>query len=333
MKNANKALVIGADGLLGSHLVRKLLARGLAVRVMVQPGSRSPTLQGLPLDRVDADLLDGDNKMEQAMQGCRYVFHCAAITDLWAASRLVWNVNLEGTRKVLDACLHHRIERLVFTGSASSFRFGSLDRPGDETGAFPGAYRGIAYMESKYRATRLVQHYVRRRGLDAVVVAPTFLLGSYDHRPSSGELIRQFILRRMAFTSPGGRNFACAPDVADAMASALEKGKSGECYIAGGRNMSYLDFFSRVADIAGGMKPPRVVLPASAVKACGVAASLWGRVSGKRARFNYTMARLSVLGTYYSPQKSVRELYMPQTPIEKAIEDAVGSLKQYGHIA
>jgi len=332
MQKKSKALVVGGDGLLGSHLVRKLVEGGYDVRVLVQPGSRSPTLAGLPVEIAEGDLLDETNVVENAMRDCRYVFHCAAITDLWANPEIVWKVNLGGTRRVLDACLKNGIERLVFTGSASSFSFGPLQNPGDENGPFPREYRGIAYMESKYRAMRLVQDYVRRRDLDAVVVAPTFLLGSLDWRPSSGELIRQFILHKLRFTSPGGRNFAYAPDVAGAMVSALTAGRRGECYIAGGHNMPYMDFFSRVADIAGGMKPPSVVLPSSAIKAGGAAASLLSRVLSKRLRFNYTMARLSVLGTYYSPQKSIRELDMQQTPVATAIEETIGSLREYGHL-
>lgn len=281
MKDA-KVLVIGADGLLGSHLVRRLIERDYTVRVFVQPQSKSPTLDGLPLELIKGDLLDADGKLEQAVDGCRYVFHCAAITDMWADRDITWKVNLDGTRRVLDACLEKEVQRLVFTGSASSFQFGTIENPGDESGSFPTAYRGIAYMESKHRAMQLVLEYVDRRGLDAVVVAPTFLLGALDWRPSSGELIRQFLKRKMRFTSPGGRSFVHASDVALAMAAAAaEKGTKGQCYIGAGHNLSYLDFFTRVANIAGGVSPPRFVLPKSAIMACGAAGSLYGKVFPK----------------------------------------------------
>ncbi len=326
------ALVIGGDGLLGSHLVRKLVERDYTVRVFIQPQSRSPTLSGLPVELARGDLLSDDGQLEQAMEDCRYVFHCAAITDLWADPKTVWGVNMGGTRRVLDACLEKNIRRLIFTGSASSFQFGSPENPGDESGSFPRAYEGIAYMESKYRAMQLVREYVSNHGLDAVIVAPTFLLGAYDWRPSSGELIRQFINRRMIFTSPGGRNFAHAPDVAGAMVLAVDKGRKGHCYIAGGRNIRYFDFFSKVAEIAGGMNPPRVVLPGSAIMACGAAGSLYHKLFSKRPPLNLAMARLSLLGTYYSSKKAIRELGMSQTPIDTAIEQSIRSLKEYGHI-
>lgn len=333
MKNSKDVvLVIGADGLLGSHLVRKLLDGGFAVRVMIQPGSDSPTLNNLPIERVQADLLSANGELSDAVRGCRFVFHCAAITNLWAPTELVWRVNLGGTGRVIDACLDHGVQRLVFTGSASSYSFGPPDNPGDESGSFPEQYRGIAYMESKYKAMKLVQAAIAQRGLDAVTIAPTFLLGGYDWRPSSGELIRQFIKRKMMFTSPGGRNFAYAPDVAGAMVAAMHKGKKGESYIAGGHNCSYLDFFSRVAGIAGGLSAPKIVLPPAAIVASGAAASLYGKLFSQRPRLNLTTARLSLFKTYYSSAKSVRELGMEQTPLEQAITESIASLREYGHI-
>ncbi len=325
-------LVTGADGLLGSHLVRRLIESGCTARVFVQPESRSPTLDGLPVQLIRGDLLENDGRLEEAAAGCRYVFHCAAVTDMWADPEITWKVNLDGTRRILDACCENGVRRLVFTGSASSFGFGTIENPGDESGSFPPAYRGVAYMESKHRAMRLVLDYVDRRGLDALVVAPTFLLGAHDWRPSSGELIRQFLKRKMRFTSPGGRNFVHASDVAMAMVAAAEKGRKGQCYIAGGHNVSYLDFFTRVAAIAGGVNPPRFVLPGSLITAFGAAGSAYGMLFSKKPPLNREMARLASCGTYYSAGKAARELGMPRTPIDDAIEESIISLRDYGYV-
>jgi len=326
-----KALVLGGDGLLGSHLVRELFRRGYSVRVYIQPNRKTPTLQDVSVERVEGDLSDDGRNLLDAVEGCKYVFHCAAVTDLWADPKLVWNVNYEGTRKVLDACVETGIRRLVMVGSASTYQFGPMHAPGDERGAFPKEYRGIPYMESKRRAIELVKEYVEQKALDAVVVAPTFMLGDLDAGPSSGELIRQFIKRGLRVTSRGGRNFAYAPDVAAAMVSAIDKGKRGECYIAGGRNLSYLDFFREVARIAG-VKPPICAVPNSAVLASGAIGSVGGRITGKRVSLNLRMAKLSVLETYYRADKAIDELAMPQTPIETGIEHSIRSLKSFGHI-
>ncbi len=326
-----KVLVTGADGLLGSNLVRELLDRGFSVRAFIQPGSESPTLKDLPLEKVYGDLLSEEGILAGAVRGCDGIFHCAAITDMWAEPELVWKVNLEGTRRVLEACRVNKAVRLVYVGSASSFQFGSLELPGDEGGTFPKAYRGMAYMESKYQATRLVREYISDKGLNAVIVAPTFMFGPYDFRPSSGELIRQYIKRGLRLVSPGGRNFVYVGDVAKAIVSALERGVSGESYILGGANLTYLEFFRKVAGIVG-REPPRMELPKSLVLLTGLVGSVYKVISGKPVLLDLSMARNSCLGTYYNPAKAIKELNMPQNPIEQAIEESLQSLKEYGHI-
>jgi len=328
---SKRVLVTGADGLLGSNLVRELIEQGFSVRALIQPGSKSPTLNGLAIERNTGDLLANDGILSQAVQDCEAVFHCAAITNMWAKPELVFKVNFEGTRRVLDACVSHKVKKLVFVGSASSFQFGSLENPGNELNPFPEAYIGMPYMESKHQAMKLVKEYVASKNLDAVIVAPTFMLGPYDSGPSSGELIRQFIKRRMRYVSPGGRNFVYTRDVAKAMVSALEKGRAGEAYILAGKNLTYLDFFTRVAKIAG-VNPPKAVLPGFLVVLAGASGSVYGKISGKPAQLNWKMAKMACLGTYYSPEKAIKELGMPQTPVEKAIEDSYKSLKEYGYL-
>ena len=326
-----KAFVIGADGFLGGHVVRQLLAQNITVRAMLQAGSKAPGLDGLDIERVERDLLDDVEAIADSMEGCDVVLHLAAITDMWADAEIVWQVNYEGTRRVLDACLQCDIKRLVFCGSASSYHFGSMQNPGDETSPYPDAYKGLPYMESKYRAMELVKEYVRNQGLDAVIVAPTFMLGDLDFRPSSGELLRQFVKRRMASTSSGGRNFACVSDVAEAVVAAIEKGRKGESYILGGHNLTYLEFFRLAGGIIG-VDLPRRVIPGFLLKGIGAIGSLFAHLSGRKVALNYTLAKLASCKTYYSSEKAQNELGLKQTPIEKGITDSFKSLISCGYI-
>ena len=121
------------------------------------------------------------------------------------------------------------------------------------------------------------------------------------------------------------------PDVADALVAAVEKGRAGECYIGGGTNMTYLDFFSEVARQAG-IEPPKRILPKAALLAAGAVGSVVHAITHKPVALNYTMAKLSLCGTYYSPQKAIQELGMPQTPTHIGIKESIASLRTYGHI-
>ena len=326
-----KVLVTGADGQLGSHLVRKLLEKSFEVLAFIQKGSTSPTLEGLPIKAVEGDLLDEESTLKSAIRGCDYVFHCAAIIDRWADSDITWRVNYDGTKKVLDACLNEGVKRLICVGSDSSFGFGTLDEPGDETTPFSRTYKGVPYMESKLCAMTLVQDYVRKRDLDAVIIVPTFMVGPLDWRLGSNELIRQFISKAIIFAPSGGQNFTYPPDVADAMIAAIKRGIKGECYIAGGHNLTYMDFFSKVAKIAG-ITPPRTIMPGAVLLVIGAFCSMYGKLTRKKIAFNYWTSRHSLYRKYYSSKKAVEKLGMPQTDIETAIRESIVSLKAYGYI-
>lgn len=324
-----RAIVFGADGLLGSHLVRQLLGAGHSVRACVAPGSPSPSLAGLPVERVEACLRAGGAAVSDAVRGGEVVFHAAAITDLGAPAELTWEVNDGGTERVISACLEHAVRRLVFVGSASSFAYGPKDAPGDERGEFPAAHRGVPYMESKRRATERVLEAVRTRGLDAVVVAPTFMLGDHDARPSSGELIRQFLLRRSRWVPGGGRSFAHAADVAGAAIAAADRARRGAVYVLAGANLTYAEFFARVAERVGLPRPQ--ALPRGAAVGLGAAGAVAGAVLGRGAPLA-TAARLAGEGCFYDPSRAIRELGLRQTPVEQGIDDALRSLRRFGHL-
>lgn len=326
---AATVLVTGADGLLGANVVRRLLAAGYAVRALVLPSSPAAVLAGLPVDIVRGDLRTVD--LAPVVAGCRFVCHCAAITDVRADARLARSVNVDGTARLVAASLAAGVQRFVHTASASAHAFGSKAQPGNEESPFPPLYRGIPYMETKADATRLVQQAVARDGLDAVIVAPTFMIGGFDARPSSGQLIVEFLRRRMRLTPPGGRNFAYVGDVAAALVSALERGRTGQIYLCGGENLTYREFFTTVAAVAG-VPAPRGTLPRGAVLAAGTAGSLFECLSGRPAPVNRLLARLGSVGTYYDSGKAMRELGLPQTSIAVAVDEAIAWLRSAGHL-
>ena len=327
-----RVLATGADGLLGSHIVRALLAAGWDVRVFIQPGSAAPTLAGLDIERVEGDLLEGGDTLRAAARGCDRVIHAAAVTDVGAPRELMFRVNVDGTRNVIDACLVEGVGRLVFVGSASTLAPGSIDAPGDETGGFPAVYRGLAYAESKHAASELVREAVATRGLDAVILCPTFMLGDHDWRPSSGELIRQYLNRGVPVAPAGGRNFACASDVAAGIVTACERGVRGETYLLAGENLDYSTFFDMVARAAGG-RSPRWVVPDRVLLGFGAAGSFLGKlVPGHAPRLDLPLARAAQVEAYYTSATAERELGYLRTPIEAALEAEIGALRRYGHL-
>jgi dihydroflavonol-4-reductase len=326
-----KVLVTGADGMLGSYLVRELLAQGHAVRAFVQPGSQAPTLDGLAIERAIGDLCR-DQDVVDAVAGCDAVCHCAAITDLNAKPELIHEINTEGTRRVIDAALAEGVRRLVFVSSASAFQYGTLDAPAETCGDFPEIYRGVVYAESKRAATDLVRQAVRERGLNAVIVVPTFMVGGFNFRPGSSDLLCAFAEGKLRISAPGGRNFVFAGDVAVAIANALTRGASGEAYLAAGENLTYTQFLTLAAPSAR-QRPPLVTLPGALVIAAGRLGSWSEKITGRPAKLNNIVARLSLTFPCYSPARAVRDLDMPQTPLTQAIDLSLAGLRAYGQLA
>jgi dihydroflavonol-4-reductase len=326
-----KAFVTGADGLLGANLVRELISRNIEVRGLIEENSRSPVLDDMAIEKVMGSIVENPLALAKKIEGCEVVFHCAAITDQKANPSLTWKVNYEGTENVLQASIKANVRRLIAVSSASVFGFGTKDNPGDETQPTAKVYKGVAYVESKKRAMETVLKYTQEGKIDAVVVAPTFLLGKYDWRPSSGELILQYLKMKFPAVTSGGRNFVHASSVASAMVNALDKGKNGECYILGGENVSYKDFFLLVAKIAG-VQPPRFVVPSALMKTVGAIGSLYSVIARKKPLLSYKIARMSLCESYYNSQKATIELELPPTNLERAVEDSIESLRMYGHL-
>ena len=182
-------LVTGADGLLGSNLVRELLNRNYKVTALVQSGSKSITLKGLPINFIEGDLLNLESLIA-ASEGKDIIYHCAASTSMFPPRQAIVNrVNIEGTENVVHACKVNKVKRLIYVGTANSFSSGPIEQPGTEKNTYSASHYGLDYMDSKYNAQKYILDQVKTTGLDAVVMNPTFMIGPYDSAPSSGKLI------------------------------------------------------------------------------------------------------------------------------------------------
>lgn len=326
-----KILVTGADGLLGSNLVRELISRGHTVRAFVQPKRQQKTLEGLPIEKFQGDLLNR-NEVIEAAKSCDAIIHCAASTSVWPTRNdFINKVNIDGTKSITEAVKQNKIQRFVYVGTANSFGFGSKQKPGVEGNPYKSAHYGLDYMDSKYKAQQFILNEVKENGLSAVIVNPTFMFGPYDSNPSSGAMIVALYKGKVPGYTTGGRNYVCAKDAAFAIANALTKGRIGECYILGNQNLSYKEAFGKIAATIG-VKPPGIPIPSAFAKVYGLIGSLLGKVSGKAPAISYPLSQIACDEHYFSAAKAVKELELPQTPIEVGIKDCFEWLKENGYL-
>lgn len=327
-----KVLITGADGVLGSNLVREFLSRDFEVSVFLLTGSKDPlTLSGLPIQYYYGNILV-EEEISKAVKDHDYVVHAAASTIVFPARLEIINrVNIEGTKNVIKAVLEHHVTRLIHVGTANSFGYGSKDNPGRETNPYGAHVYGMDYMDSKRKAQEMVLEATQSQGLDAVVVNPTFMIGPYDSKPSSGSMIIALKKGKIPGYTNGIKNYIAVKDAAVAIANAIDLGKKGECYILGNHNLSYKSAFETFAKVIDA-KPPKRKLSSFAVIFYGSVNSFLARQLKYNPSVTRELAKISCEQQYYSSAKAKEELKMPTTPIEVAVKECYDWFVENGYL-
>ncbi|WP_049890809.1 NAD-dependent epimerase/dehydratase family protein [Natrinema versiforme] len=315
MTDARTAAVTGATGFLGSRLCDRLLAKGWTVRGLSRPTSDRGDLEGV--EWYVGDLSDRET-LRDLVDGADAVFHLAGI-GLWnAGPETVWNVNRDGTERVLEACRDGDTGRVVFTSTAGTRRPPVDADLADETDV---AEPIGAYQASKAEAEGLVDRYADTGG-DAVTVHPTSIFGPGDEE-FTAQLLSMGVDRTMPAHLPGGLSIVGVSDVIDGILAAYEHGTSGEHYILGGENLSYECAVSRIANAADGT-PARIRVPATAIRAAGPVAEAVDAVANRRMfPFDRQMADLATQRLFYSSRKASEELGYEYRPIEDHVPEAM----------
>lgn len=320
-------LLTGASGFLGTHLARELLARQYRVKVLVRRQQLVPMLAGLAVDRCEGDVLDRQS-LHKAVAGCEAVVHAAALAQVNPARNpLVWAVNQTGTENMIEVARQAGVQRFVYVGTANVFGFGTKQQPGDETYPFAGKRYGSDYIDSKRAATDRVLEAVRQGELPAILVHPTFMLGAFDAKPTSGQMLLELYRGRVIGYPAGGKNYVHVRDVAVATVNALTQGRLGESYILGNANLSYQEAFQLIAQRMN-VAPPRWPIPPGLARLYGAGCDAWSRLTHRPGRLNSAMVAVANDGHYFSAQKAIAELGLPQTPVEQAIDEAFNWFKQ-----
>lgn len=258
-------LVTGATGHIGNVLVRKLIAAGEAVRVLILPGEDTLPLQDLLVEMVTGDVLS-PHSLQKAMQGVTRVFHLAGIISILPGrDRLLHRVNVEGTKNVLTEARKAGVKRLVYTSSIHAIRRAPAGIRIDERLPFDPSNAAGAYDRSKAQASLAVLE-AARNGLDSVIICPTGVIGPNDYRRSEiGQLVLDCVDQKTQFYVDGAYDFVDVRDVADGMIRAAEKGRSGETYILSGEQITVRRIIDLLWDLTG-RRFARVYIPFSVAR-------------------------------------------------------------------
>lgn len=320
-------VITGASGLVGGNLVRALLAQGYPVRALVHHDRRA--LEGLNVETISADLTDPAS-LQQAFAGAETVYHLASSISIRMDN---WNelerVNVEGTRNVVEACLHCGVSKLVYSSSIHAYQQEPFDHPVDEDRPLLAGDRNPPYERSK-AAAELIARQAPKRGLATVIIIPTAILGPHDYRPSYiGEALKLLASGRIPALVRGGYDWVDVRDVVNGAMQAERLGRSGSRYILSGHWRSLHDVGQVTAKVSG-KSAPKFVVPIWL-------AELFQPVMAKLAQINgaqplYTKAMLGAMRSnrQISHDRATRDLDYAPRPFVQTVGDTLDWFTKQG---
>ena len=257
--------VTGATGYIGAHVAKLVSERLGPPRVTYRDESRLARLAGTEAEPVRADVLDRA-ALRRAFRGCTTVIHCAGLVAARPAE-LVWSMNALAPRVVVEAAAAEKVRRVVVTSSVAGIGPGPPGRPGTEDDLYRGGGLGLTYPDAKHEGEAEALAAGARLGIEVVVVNPAYVFGPALDRETPGEtstrMIGNYLRGRLPAIVDGETNIVDVRDVAKGHVLAAERGKPGERYVLGGHDLSWVELFERVADLAG-VRHPLIVLPPEA---------------------------------------------------------------------
>lgn len=327
-----KTFVTGASGHVGANLVRALLDRGEAVRVLVRGSSDNSALDGLDVERVEGDLRDAAS-LRGKLDGCSRLYHLAAYVSLRSGDRQqIFDCNVTGTKHVLAEAARAGVERAVFCSSFGAVGY-NPNGPSDETHTVNPFETHLDYELSKALA-EIEVHRAVNRGLDVRIVNPCGIVGPHDYKPSSvGKTVLDFANGKMPAYVPGRFEFVAVRDVVEGHFLAMEQGKPGERYIVSGGQLTLDEILEHLAKVTGRPKP-RLKLPVGMMIPIATVSSFVMRRFFPKAppRFTPETVRLLNSGKHADISKARRELGFQPSPVLDAFTETVEWFRSRGQI-
>jgi dihydroflavonol-4-reductase len=324
-------LVIGANGFLGSHVTRQLVADGHDVRAMVRPNAMTVGIDDLPVTRFTGDIWD-DDTLREAMAGADDVYYCVVDARGWLRDPApLFRTNVDGTRNVLEIAKDAGLHRFIYTSSYVTVgrRRGHVasedDIIVDRGGMSPtNRLRGLTpYVRSRVQAEKTVREYATKHGLPAVAMCVSTTYGSGDWgRTPHGAIIAGAVFGKLPFVMSGIELEAVGvDDAARAMILAAERGRVGERYLISEKMISNAEVV-RIAAKAAGVPAPTKSIPLPVSYALATAGSVKAKLRGTDERLSLGSLRLMRAEAPVDHSKAKRELGWEPRPVEESIREA-----------
>jgi dihydroflavonol-4-reductase len=325
-----KVFVTGATGFIGASLVRELLKEGYGVRALARPGSDRRNLHGLDVEICEGDLRDRDS-LDKGLKGCDVLYHAAADYRLWTRKpSVMYEINVGGTRSILEAALNMGLSRVVYTSSVGTLGNPGNGLPGGESTPVSLTDMVGHYKKSKFLAEREAESFLQR-GLPLVIVNPSTPVGMLDIKPTpTGRIIVDFLNRRMPAYLDTGLNIIDVEECARGHILAARHGRIGEKYILGNENLTLRQIFAMLGEITG-LPAPRVRLPYTPILIAAYINEALSRCTGRVPLIPLAGVQMARKFMFFDSTKAARELGLQQRSVAEALRKAVAWFRAHGY--
>lgn len=311
------AFVTGGTGFLGRNLIEQLLKQQWAVVAIHRVEPPPAHLIHDAVTPVPADVLDAGAMADAMPEAVDAVFHVAGNTSFWSRDNAVqYRVNVEGTRNVLAAAVRRGARRFIHTSTWNVYGF--WQPVISEESPQLGMRSPVNYDRTKAQAEQEV-HAAVDRGLDAVIINPSHIIGRYDSA-NWARMVRMVAEHRLRGVPPGAGSFCHAEQVALAHIAAVDRGRTGKNYLLGGTDATFLEVVTAIGKITGSRVPARA-LPALAVKLVGRWQAMVAAVTGKPPEISPEGAMMVSATPRIVSERAQRELGYRPVPMETMLED------------
>ncbi|REC79864.1 dihydroflavonol 4-reductase [Chryseobacterium elymi] len=312
-----KVFVTGATGLLGTNTIIKLLQYDYYVTALVRKKSSWMGEENENLRLIEGDLF---SDISEHLHGVDAVIHIAAETSQALLHYKDYKkTNYDAVVHLFAQTVSARAGKFLFVSTANTLGYGNPVALGNEKAPQLYPFTCSYYAQSKLET----ENYLLRQNRETkvMIVNPTFMIGAYDHKPSSGKIIFWAWKKKFVFYPKGGKNFVHAEDVAEGIIKAIENGKNGEKYLLANENLTYKEFFRKVNTITK-QAPVMIPIPNSGLVVLGIIGDVLRKLKIKTSLSSPNMKALRI-NNYYSNRKSSEDLEVRYQTVDKAVKDAI----------
>ncbi len=324
-------LITGANGFVGSALIRQLIDKGHDVRALVRAGSNTQNLDNLNVSLIKGDLTD-PGSLKKAVSGCNYLFHVAADYRLWIPDPdIMYRTNVQGTRDLIRHAADAGVTKMIYTSSVATLGINQDRSPANEETPVSLDDMVGHYKRSKFMAEQAIWELIKNDDLPITIVNPSTPIGPRDVKPTpTGRIIVDTLKRKIPAYVDTGLNIAHVDDVARGHVLAFEKGQSGQRYILGGEDMSLKQILESICDIAG-LSPPKLKIPHNAIYPIAWLAERWAMVSKVEPLATVDGVNMAKKYMFFSSEKAKQALGYEARPARMAIKEAIAWFRQHNY--